>query len=359
MSQFWSPLVSMLSPYIPGEQPNQTNAIKLNTNENPFGPSPKALAAMQAVLNDDLRLYPDPEASSLKHVIASYHQLRTDEVFVGNGSDEVLGLSFLAFFKRDSPLLFPDITYSFYAVYCKLFGIPYQLIPLDDEFRIDTASYRIPSGGIILANPNAPTGVALASSSIEALLVEHPNKVIIIDEAYVDFGTESAVPLIRRYQNLLVVQTLSKSRGLAGLRVGFAMGSPELIDGLNRVKNSFNSYPLDRLSIAGAIASFEDDQHFHRVRNTILRRRLELESGLSSIGFEVLPSSANFVFARHPNYRALELAARLRLRAIFVRHFNQPRIQDYLRITVGRAAENSALIYALAEITGQKVPAYV
>lgn len=353
INKFWSPLVHTLSPYVPGEQPRGA-AIKLNTNENPFGPSPKALAAMNAVLNDDLRLYPDPEASTLKEVIAAYHRVGTDEVFVGNGSDEVLALSFLAFFKHGAPLLFPDITYSFYAVYCNLFGIPYQPVPLDDEFRIQPADYRIPCGGIIFANPNAPTGIALSADAIETLLLDHPDQVIVIDEAYVDFGAESVVPLIRRYQNLLVVQTLSKSRGLAGLRVGFAFGSPHLIEGLNRVKNSFNSYPLDRLSIAGAMAAMNDDLHFQRIRNTILKRRLELEDGLVVMGFEVLPSSANFVFARHPHHSAAELAARLREQAIFVRHFSQPRIQEYLRITVGRVTQNAELIHALAEITGQE-----
>jgi histidinol-phosphate aminotransferase len=352
MSRFWSPVVSGLTPYVPGEQPKLPNLIKLNTNENPFGPSPRVIEALHAGSDATLRLYPDPTASELKQTIADYHGVAPANVFVGNGSDEVLALAFMALLKHDAPLLFPDITYSFYPVYCKLYGIEFQTVPLDDEMRIRAEDYRRPCGAIIFPNPNAPTGVGLGLAEIEALLAGHPDAVVLVDEAYIDFGGSSAIALVARYPNLLVVQTLSKSRSLAGLRVGLAVGHPDLIEALERVKNSFNSYPLDRLALAGAVASYRDEAYFQQTRKAIIAQRSALDEELGELGFEVLPSQANFVFVRHPRHGAAKLAAGLRERSIIVRHFNLPRISEYLRITIGTAEECEALVEALTELTG-------
>lgn len=353
MSQFWSPIVRELTPYVPGEQPKIDNLIKLNTNENPYGPSPKAVAAMQAAVGDALRLYPNTESSPVKTAVARYYGIPEECVFVGNGSDEVLGLSFPALLKHDAPLLFPDITYSFYPVYCKLFGIDYRTVPLADDFSIRIEDYSGDCGAIIFPNPNAPTGRLLPLEAVEALLRQHPDKPVVVDEAYVDFGGETAVPLIGKYPNLLVVQTLSKSRSLAGLRVGLAMGAPELIEALVRVKNSFNSYPLDRVAQAGAAAAFDDVVYFEGTRNAVIASRVKLTNDLAELGFETIPSAANFIFTRHPQRDAAELAGRLRERAIIVRHFKQPeRIAQHLRISIGTPAECAALVEALREILG-------
>jgi histidinol-phosphate aminotransferase len=334
MSRFWSSVVHNLSPYVPGEQPKLDGIVKLNTNENPYPPSPRVLAAIAAT-TDRLRLYPDPGASSLREAIAAHCDVAPEQVFVGNGSDEVLAHTFQALLKHDAPLAFPDITYSFYPVYCRLYGIRYEEVPLDAAMRVQIADYRRPCSAILLSNPNAPTGIALSRATIEALVAEHPDQLVVIDEAYVDFGAESAVPLVARHDNLLVVQTFSKSRALAGLRVGFAIGQRPLIEALERVKDSFNSYPLDCLAIAGAVAAIKDDTWFQETRARIIASREMLTRGLSELGFEVLPSQANFVFARHRNRSGADLAAGLRERGVLVRHFQKPRIEDYLRITVG------------------------
>lgn len=351
MSRFWSPVVRSLTPYVPGEQPKHANLIKLNTNENPYGPSPRVLEALRAEAAESLRLYPDPNADRLKRTLADYHGVTPAEVFVGNGSDEVLAHVFLALLKQDAPLLFPDISYSFYPVYCGLYGIDYRQIPLTAAMEIDVDAYDAPCGGIIFPNPNAPTGHLLPLAAIERLLTRHADRVVVIDEAYVAFGGESAIPLVARHPNLLVVQTLSKSRSLAGLRVGFAIGQPELIEALERVKNSFNSYPLDRFAMAGAIAAFEDEGYFQEMRQAVIRSRTKLAADLEALGFAVLPSAANFVFVTHPGHDAGRLAAALRERGIIVRHFRQPRIEQYLRITVGTPAECDALVAALADLT--------
>jgi histidinol-phosphate aminotransferase len=344
MSRFWSPVVRNLSPYVPGEQPKQQDGIiKLNTNENPYPPSPRVLVAIAAAA-ERLHLYPDPRATALREAIAARYGVAPDEVFVGNGSDEILAHAFPALLKHDAPLLFPDITYSFYPVYCRLYGVRYEEVPLDTAMRLQMADYRRPCSAIILANPNAPTGIALPRQAIEALLSEHPDQLVLIDEAYVDFGAESAVPLVARHDNLLVVQTLSKSRALAGLRVGFAIGQRPLIEALERVKDSFNSYPLDGLAIAGAVAAIGDDAWFAETRARIMASRDALAHGLTQLGFEVLPSAANFVFARHPRRAGAELAAGLRERGVLVRHFQKPRIGDFLRITVGTDEQCSRLI---------------
>jgi histidinol-phosphate aminotransferase len=353
MSRFWSELTHHLSPYVPGEQPRMQGLVKLNTNEHPLGPSPRALEAIRAEAADSLRLYPDPQATALREALAAYHGLTPDQVFIGNGSDEVLAHAFAALLKQNGPLLFPDITYSFYPVYCRLFDVAFETVPLDNGMRVQIADYRRKCGAIILANPNAPTGVALSRAQIAELLEAHPDIPVVIDEAYVDFGGESAVPLIKSHPNLLVVHTLSKSRALAGLRVGYALGDAGLIEGLNRVKDSFNSYPLGRPAQAGAIAAIQDEDYFQQGRAYVIAGRERLVAGLAQLGFDVLPSAANFVFARHPDHKGGTLAAELRARAIIVRHFSAPRISDYLRITVGTNEQVGILLAALKEILGR------
>jgi histidinol-phosphate aminotransferase len=352
MSRFWSALTHDLKPYVPGEQPRMADLVKLNTNESPFGPSPRVFDALRDEATDALRLYPDPQATALRAALASYHQVRPEQVFVGNGSDEVLAHAFAALLKHDAPLLFPDITYSFYPVYCRLLGIAYETVPLDPAMQIRTDDYRRPAGAIILPNPNAPTGIALSRTAIATLLEQHPDAPVVIDEAYVDFGAETAIPLIASHPNLLVVQTMSKSRALAGLRIGYAIGDTGLIEALTRVKDSFNSYPLGRPAQAGAIASLQDEAYFQRSRTRVIEGRTRLERGLAQFGFGVLPSAANFVFARHPDHDGAALAAALRQRAVIVRHFAAPRISDYLRITVGADEQIDRLFAALSEIVG-------
>lgn len=349
MSRFWSPVVATLSPYVPGEQPKQAGILKLNTNESPYPPSPRVLAAIAAEA-DSLRLYPDPHATRLCEVIAARYRVPADHVFVGNGSDEVLAHTFQALLKHDGPLLAPDISYSFYPVYCGLYGIDYAPVPLDAAMRVRIEDYRQPCGAIILPNPNAPTGIALPLAAIETLLTDHPDQVVVVDEAYIDFGADSAVPLVARYDNLLVVQTLSKSRALAGLRVGFAIGQKPLIEALERVKDSFNSYPLDRLAIAGATAAIADEAWFQDTTARIIASRDWLTGALGELGFEVLPSRANFVFARHPGHAGVALAAGLRERGLLVRHFRSQRIVDFLRITIGTPDQCARLVDMLREL---------
>ncbi len=349
MSRFWSQVVCTLSPYVPGEQPKRDDIIKLNTNENPYPPSPQVLAAIAAA-TDRLRLYPDPRATELRQAIADRYDVAAGQVFVGNGSDEVLAHAFRGLLQHDAALLFPDITYSFYPVWCRLYGILYEEVPLDVAMQVQIADYRRPCSAILLANPNAPTGRALPRAEIEALVQEHADQMVVIDEAYVDFGAESAVPLVAHHDNLLIVQTLSKSRALAGLRVGFAIGQQPLIEALERVKDSFNSYPLDCLAIAGAVAAIRDDAWFQETRARIMANRESLVRELSGLGFDVLPSMANFVFARHPRSSGADLAARLRQHGVVVRHFRTPRIEDFLRITVGTEDQCRHLITLLRNL---------
>ena len=348
--RFWSPEVRELEPYVPGEQPKIQNLLKLNTNENPYPPSPKVVEAVQKVLEnsaDALRLYPDPDASELKQAIAKQQNVAVGNVFVGNGSDEVLAHIFKAFFVQEQPLLYPDITYSFYPVYSQFFGVKTKILPLNDDFEIVVDDYKQANGGIIIANPNAPTSIALGLSAIEEILQANPNSVVVIDEAYVDFGAESAVKLVEKYDNLVVCQTTSKSRSLAGLRVGFAIAQPHLIAALEAVKNSFNSYPMDRFAIAAAVASFQDQVYFEAQCQKVIASREKLVTDLTSLGFKILPSHANFIFASHPQQDAGELAAALRERGIIVRYFNKPRINQYLRITIGTDDQNQRLVDTL------------
>lgn len=313
-------------------------------------PSPRVLQAIQAESAEKLRLYPDPQASSLRSALAAYHHVRPEQVFVGNGSDEVLAHAFAALLKHDAPLLFPDITYSFYPVWCRLFGIASATVPLDEAMRVRVADYRRPAGGIILPNPNAPTGLALSRDQIGTLLEEHPDIPVVIDEAYVDFGAETAIPLVASHANLLVVHTMSKSRALAGLRVGYAIGDQDLIEALTRVKDSFNSYPLGRPAQYGAIASLGDEAWFQEARGRVIEGREQLIRGLIRLGFDVLPSSANFVFARHHAHAGATLMHALRQRAVIVRHFTAPRISEYLRITVGTPEQIERLLSTLSNI---------
>jgi len=352
MSRFWSPIVADLKPYVAGEQPRIQNLIKLNTNENPYGPSPKAIAAIAAEASDRLRLYPDPASTRLRQAIARLHDVDIGNVFVGNGSDEVLAHAFQALLKHDRPLFYPDITYSFYPVYSLLFGIAAREIPLDENFIIRLNDYGADCGAIILPNPNAPTGIGLPLSEIEALVAAHPDVPVVVDEAYIDFGGETAIPLTRKYDNLLVIHTLSKSRSLAGLRVGFAIGQRPLVEALERVKDSFNSYPIDRLAEAGATAAIEDVAWFEECRRKVIESRQRVSGALSQRGFDVLPSQANFVFARHPGHSGADLAAGLRARSILVRHFNKPRISDFLRISIGTPEECDRLIEAIDAVIG-------
>ncbi|HSH96681.1 MAG TPA: histidinol-phosphate transaminase, partial [Methyloradius sp.] len=340
-----------LTPYTPGEQPKLSNLIKLNTNENPYGPSPKVIEALQAEAADSLRLYPDPNSDRLKEAVANFYGIKPGQVFAGNGSDEILAHVFHALLKHDQPLLFPDISYSFYPVYCGLYQIQYKTVPLTDHFEIDVDDYMQPNGGIIFPNPNAPTGRLLSLQEIERLLIANKESVVVIDEAYVDFGGESAISLVDRYPQLLVTQTLSKARSLAGLRAGFAVGHPDLIDALHRIKDSFNSYPLDRFAIAGAVAAMNDREYFDMTRQKVIASRERLVAKLKALDFEVLPSGANFIFAKHASRDGAELTAKLRERSIIVRHFKSPaRISPFLRITIGTDQECELLVSALAEI---------
>ncbi len=358
MSQFWSSLVQRLTPYVPGEQPKLSNLVKLNTNENPYPPSPRAVAAMQAELGADgasLRLYPDPNSDRLREAVVAHFAefaLAPAQIFVGNGSDEVLAHTFMALLKHEAPILLPDITYSFYPVYCELYGVESVTIPLGENFEIRVDDYARENGGIIIANPNAPTGNLLPLSEIERLVAAHPQSAVVIDEAYVDFGGETAIALVNHYPNLLVVRTLSKSHSLAGLRIGYAVGHAALIEALERVKNSFNSYPLDRLAIVGAAAAMDDKEHLEQTRQAVMKSRATLVHNLENLGFEVLPSAANFIFVRHPQHDAAQLAADLRQRKVIVRHFKLPRIDQHLRITIGNDAQCQALVAALREILG-------
>jgi histidinol-phosphate aminotransferase len=351
MSKYWSDTVKRLTPYVPGEQPKLVNLVKLNTNENPYGPSPKVIAALEAEATESLRLYPDPNSDRLRTAVAAYHGVAPDHVFVGNGSDEVLAHVFQALLKHAQPILFPDITYSFYPVYCGLYDIAYQTIPLNDAFQIEVDAYLQSNGGIIFPNPNAPTGRLLGLSEIKRLLQANTESVVVVDEAYIDFGGESAVSLVKQYPQLLVVHTLSKSRSLAGLRVGYAIGHPDLIEALIRVKDSFNSYPLDRFAQAGAVAAMEDRDYFEQTRKQVIASRDRLVSDMESLGFSVLPSGANFIFARHATRDGAELTAALRERKIIVRHFKNPsRIAPYLRITIGTDEQCQLLVAALRGI---------
>ena len=350
MSKFWSKMAKRAEPYIPGEQLDKENVIKLNTNENPYPPSPKVIEAIQKELSANLRLYPSPTMDDLRTAIGRYYGLSKANVFVGNGSDEVLAFAFMGLFNPGKPIRFPEITYSFYPVYAKVFDIDYEKIPLQDDFSLNVEAFFNSEGGVIFPNPNAPTSIYLSLEQIERILQHNENKVVIVDEAYVDFADQSAATLVEKYENLLVIQTMSKSRALAGLRVGFALGNEELINGLIRMKDSFNSYPVDRLALVGAKAAIEDETYFKEITDKIITTRSWITEELQSLGFSVLPSATNFVFASHESYPAERLYESLRQRNILIRYFNTKPIDNFVRITIGTDEEMKQLIRAIEEI---------
>lgn len=351
MKEFWSKRVRDMVPYVPGEQPKDRKFIKLNTNENPYPPSPKALAAAKEAANDALRLYPDPECTLLRQAIAENTGLDISQIFCGNGSDEVLAFAFQAFFDKENPITFPDITYSFYEVYVKYFDLTAKTVPLNDDFSLPVDRFVSgPTGGGVIANPNAPTGQVVSLEDIRRVLEGNPGQVVIVDEAYVDFGCDSAVGLIEEYPNLLVVQTASKSRSLAGLRVGWALGNKNLIAAMCCVRDSINSYTVDRLAQAAAAAAIYDAAYFDRTRQAIMATRERTLERLRALGFETAPSKANFLFVRHPRLPGKAVFQALRERGVLVRRWDLPRIEDYLRISIGTDEEMAALCAALEEI---------
>ena len=339
----WEENIRKVVPYTPGEQPKIENIIKLNTNENPYPPAPEVAKAIAGFPADTLRLYPDPAVSELVHAIAEYHSLTDEQVFVGVGSDDVLAVSFLTFFNSKNPLLFPDITYSFYDVWAELFRIPYERIPLDENFQLLPKDYKRENGGIIFPNPNAPTGLLLPLDSVEEIIASNPNVVVIVDEAYIDFGGVSAECLLPKYENLLVVRTFSKSRSMAGNRIGYALGNPRLIKYLNDVKYSFNSYTMDSVTIKCGVASIQNETYFRNTCDKIIATRERTKAELKKLGFTFPDSFSNFLFASHEQIPAKELFAALRQAGIIVRYFDKPRIDNYLRITIGTEKEMEAL----------------
>lgn len=349
----WTENIRKCEPYTPGEQPKEERVVKLNTNENPYDPSPRVLETLRAMETGSLRRYPDPTAGDLIRAIALRYGVEESQVFAGVGSDDVLAMLFMTCFNSDKPILFPDITYSFYDVWAELFGIPYRKMPLDENFHIRPEDYKGENGGIVFPNPNAPTGVSLAVSAIEDIVRSNPDSVVIVDEAYVDFGSESVLPLIERYDNLVVVQTFSKSRSLAGLRIGFCFGSKKLIRCLNDVKYSFNSYTLSRPAIALGCAALSDEDYFKTCCRKIMKTREQAEKKLKALGFVFEPSSANFIFASHPEKPAGEIFEALRKKHIYVRWFDKDRIRNYLRITIGNDREMEELFEALGDILGK------
>ncbi len=336
-----------IDPYVPGEQPQAADIIKLNANENPYPPSPGVQEVLRTFDASSLALYPDANGKRLKAALAERFDVRPSQVFLGNGSDDVLALAFQSFFCSDKPILYPDITYSFYPVWCDLFRIPYEAVPLDENFRVNTRGYDKPNGGVVLPNPNAPTGCGLSLDALEDLLQHNADCVVIIDEAYVDFGAQSAVPLMDKYENLLVVQTMSKSRSLAGMRIGYALGSETLIATLEAVKNSYNSYTMDALALAAGEASVRDEDYFQQTCRRVIATRERSADALRALGFTVLPSLTNFLFVTHPRKQAADIFSCLRQEKIFIRYFKLPRIDNYLRITVGTDEQMDRLIAAL------------
>jgi histidinol-phosphate aminotransferase len=356
MNRYWSATVKKIKPYTPGEQPKDRRYIKLNTNENPYPPSPGVIEAIKLAANDTLRLYPDPSCEELRATIAQYCNLRKEQIFAGNGSDELLAFSFPAFFEpAGKPVIFAEVTYSFYPVYAVLFNTNYQLIPVDDEFNVPVEGYFQENGGIIIANPNAPTGIGIPLDSIEAILDKNEDSVVIIDEAYIDFGGQSALPLIDDYPNLLVIRTLSKSHSLAGLRVGYAAGNEGLIEGITRIKDSVNSYTLDRLALVGAREAIADDAYFQSTRSKIIKTRKRVSVALAGMGFQVIPSQANFIFISSERCPAGDLFRQLRGKGILVRYFDKPKIDNFIRVTVGTDPEMDCFLEAIAVICDQRI----
>ena len=350
MCKPWSDKLRKIQPYVAGEQSKNPNIIKLNANENPYPPSPKVKQVLSNFNTDNLRKYPASDASELKLALSKAYNINENQIFMGNGSDDVLALCFQAFFCSDKPILFPDLTYSFYPVWCSLFKTPYKNIPLDENFRINPYDYKEENGGVILPNPNAPTGIYENLDFIEKILNNNTDSIVIIDEAYIDFGGKSAIYLLDKYENLVIVQTMSKSRSLAGLRVGYAFASAELISVLDAVKNSYNSYTMDSVTISAAAASLADDEYFKDTCSKIINTRQKTIKALENLGFDVVPSMANFVLATHKSVKAINIFEQLKKQDIFVRYFKIPRIDNYLRITIGTDDEMNKLFYALKNL---------
>lgn len=348
--KFWSEKIRKIEPYVPGEQPQDKQYIKLNTNENPYPPSPKVLEAIRAETCADVRLYPDPHATVLKEALAGYYHVKPNEVFVGNGSDEVLAFCFPAFFGPEDLITFPEITYTFYPVYADLFGVRYVTAPMNEDFTFDPDNFQEGMKGILLANPNAPTCIALGLDAVEKLLNRFPDTLVIVDEAYVDFGGQSAIPLVHQYENLLVVHTFSKSRALAGLRIGYAIGNAALTEGLERVKNSFNSYTLDRVAQCAAVAAVKDQEYTRLICERIIQTRENTRRKLLDMGFSVPPSCTNFLFISHPGFTGKELLLKLKQEGILVRNFQKPGIENWLRVCMGTDEEMEVFIRKLEGI---------
>lgn len=346
----WRDNLRSIEPYVPGEQPDFKDMVKLNTNENPYPPSPNVISALNSFNSDTLRLYPDPNSKQLTDALAKYYHIESNQVFVGVGSDDVLAIAFMTFFNSGKPILFPDITYSFYNVWAELFGIPYERPELDDDFNIKAKDYYRDNGGVVIANPNAPTGVFQDEKFLRDIIEHNSDVVVIIDEAYIDFGGKSALFLTKEYDNLLIIGTYSKSRSLAGMRIGYAFGNEELISAMNDVRFSYNSYPMTRLSTALGVAAIEDDCYFKETTQKIIDTREWTKKELKRLGFKFKDSMTNFIFAAHDNVRADIIFDRLRQKHIFVRHFNAPRINNYLRISIGTDKEMEYFISELEKI---------
>lgn len=349
----WESNIRRVEPYVPGEQPKAADVVKLNTNENPYPPSPKVIAAAEKFDYDRLRLYPDPEASVLVEAIADRYGLNNDQIFVGVGSDDVIAMSFLTFFNSEKPVLFPNISYSFYSVWAELFGIKYEKVAVDEQFNIIPDSFKKPNGGIIFPNPNAPTSIYMELDKVEDIIRSNQESVVIVDEAYIDFGGQSAYKLISKYDNLLVVQTYSKSRSMAGMRIGYAMGNADLIKALNDVKFSYNSYTMNQTSLVYGVEAMKDEEYFRECVDKIINTRERSAKRLAELGFTFPESKSNFIFATHNKITAKKIFEELKNRKIFVRYFNQPMIDDYLRITIGTDEQMDKLFAALEEIVAE------
>lgn len=346
----WKDNLIKIQPYTAGEQPDKTDFIKLNANENPYPPSPKVIRAIREFNGENLKKYPSADAVPLRNALAKRFGLECENVFAGNGSDDVLALCFRAFFNSERPIIYPDITYSFYPVWCEMLKIPYEAIPVDDNFNIRAEDYGRPNGGVVIANPNAPTSIGRGLDFIREILSCNRESIVIVDEAYVDFGGTSALPLLKEYENLVITQTFSKSRSMAGMRIGYALGNSEIISTLFAAKDSYNSYPMDSVAIAAGIASVEDEDYFNRMISRVVSSRERLTAGLRALGFNLPDSSANFVFAEHSNHAAKDICEYLKTKDIYVRYFSKPRIDNRLRITVGTDGEIDKLLDALSEL---------
>lgn len=349
MENLWKENLRKITPYVPGEQSKEKNIVKLNANENPYPPSPKAIDALKNFNSNSLRFYPNANSTELKEALAEYYNVGIENVFVGNGSDDVLAIAFQSFFNSKKPIAYPDLTYSFYPVWCELFGIPYKTYPVDDNFRIIPEDYKEENGGVIIPNPNAPTSIGEGLDFVERILNYNADSVVVIDEAYVDFGGISSVELTKKYENLLVTGTFSKSRSLAGLRIGFAIGSKELISVMEAVKNSYNSYTVDSVSIAMGSASIKDDEYFKATCKKIIDTRERFTEEMKKLGFKVLESSTNFIFATHSDLSVKDMFEYLKAKNIFIRYFSLPRIDNYTRITIGTDEEMDILLNGIKE----------